>query len=117
MVWANVIHQLLMILLQLLLVALVAWVHSFLPVLRKWLLHHLTQKERAILETVAGEACMLAETAFRQAGGADKLNYAMEYALSVLQNRGIQITPQEVRAAIEQALYGTSKESAQSKQP
>lgn len=59
--------------------------------------------QRELLHKVAGEAFAYAETVYKGAENQVKLAQAMEYAAQQLGRRGVQITPDEIRAAIEAA--------------
>lgn len=59
--------------------------------------------QRELLHKVAGEAFAYAETVYWSEASQVKLAQAMEYAAKQLGRRGVQITPDEIRAAIEAA--------------
>ena len=64
--------------------------------------------QRELLHKVAGEAYAYAETVFKGEESQIKLAQALDYATRQLGRRGIRITPEEIRGAIE-AAYLKSK--------
>lgn len=60
-------------------------------------------KQRELLHKIAGEAFAYAETVYRSEASQVKLAQAMEYAAQQLGRRGIPVTADEIRAAIEAA--------------
>lgn len=109
---SSVVQQILLILLQLLIVGLLAWVHSLVPLLQNWAKHHLTGQERQVLMQVGKEAVVFAETAYGQLNGTQKLGYAMDYVAKVLGANKVRVSPQEIRAAIEMALLESKKQGS-----
>lgn len=59
--------------------------------------------QRELLHKVAGEAYAYAATVFKSEESQVKLAQALEYATQQLGHRGIRVTPEEIRAAIEAA--------------
>ncbi|WP_264453536.1 phage holin family protein [Paenibacillus polymyxa] len=68
-----------------------------------WLDARTTDAQREVIHKVAGEAFALAQTAFKEAGGARKLQEALQYASLTLSSQGIVVTQVELRSAIEKA--------------
>ncbi|XEC92497.1 phage holin [Paenibacillus tarimensis] len=69
-----------------------------------WLDAHTTAAQRNILHMLAKEGFAFSETMFGQLNGEEKLQKAMNYVTQMLQARGIQISGDEIRAAIEKAV-------------
>lgn len=63
----------------------------------------LTATQREMLHRIAGEAYAYAETVLRGAGGEAKLSEALQYASNQLKKRGINVSAEEIQAAIEKA--------------
>ncbi|MEK3673518.1 phage holin, LLH family [Paenibacillus sp. FSL R10-2771] len=63
----------------------------------------LDAKQRELLHRVAGEAYAYAATVFKSEESQIKLAQALEYATQQLGRKGINVTPMEIRAAIEAA--------------
>lgn len=59
--------------------------------------------QRELLHKVAGEAYAYAETVYKSKESQVKLAQALDYATQQLGRRGINVTPAEIRAAIEAA--------------
>lgn len=59
--------------------------------------------QRELLHKVAGEAYAYAQTVYKSEESQVKLAQALEYATQQLGRRGINVTPAEIRAAIEAA--------------
>ncbi|RIV20102.1 hypothetical protein D2Q93_12260 [Alicyclobacillaceae bacterium I2511] len=110
-VWSGVVQQVLLILLQLFIVGLLAWLHTLMPVLQNWAKHHLSAQQRQLLMQLGKEAVVFSETAYGSLNGAQKLGYAMDYVARVLGATKVQVSPQEIRAAIEMALLESKKQS------
>ncbi|MGM1020407.1 MAG: phage holin, LLH family [Bacillota bacterium] len=56
-----------------------------------------------MIHKVAGEAFVLAQTAFKEAGGERKLQEALQYASLTLPSQGIVVSQVELKSAIEKA--------------
>ncbi|WP_342436699.1 phage holin, LLH family [Paenibacillus sp. FSL L8-0436] len=63
-----------------------------------------------LLHKVAGEAYAYAETVYKSAEGQAKLEQALDYATEQLSRNGIEVTPAEIRAAIEQVYLKYKKQ-------
>lgn len=64
---------------------------------------NLTVKQRELLHKIAAEAYAYAESVYKDQGGDEKLNQAFNYVSSKLGDVGLNITAEEIRAAIEKA--------------
>lgn len=104
-VWISILHQVILVLVQLLVFGLLVWVHRYMPILRKWMEQNLNEKERKVLAMIGKEAFVFAEQAFRDLHGQGKLDQAMKYALSIIDKKGLSYTEDEVRSAIENAVH------------
>lgn len=87
--------------------ALAAVLLTAVGVIRSKVVNYLDSKldatQRELLHKVAGEAFAYAETVYKDKENQVKLVQAMEYATQQLGRRGIRVTPDEIRAAIEAA--------------
>ncbi len=68
-----------------------------------WLQAHTTSQERAMLHRIGEEAFAFAKTVFIDHDGPTKLAAATAYLSSRLIEKGINVTPDEMRATIEKA--------------
>jgi Bacteriophage holin of superfamily 6 (Holin_LLH) len=116
-VWMTVLHQVILLLLQMVVFTLLLLAHRLFPMVRNWLQHHVTQRERQILALIGREAFTFAEAAFVGKSGGEKLEQAMAYALRALDRTGLSFSADEVRAAVESAVreaHNAEKPAAQS---
>jgi LL-H family phage holin len=67
-----------------------------------WLHSHATAKQQAVIDAIAKEAFAYAEKR-AEGQGAEKLNKAAVYMSNELQQRGIDITSNQLHAAIQSA--------------
>ena len=74
---------------------------------RKYVLGKLTQEELATLQRIATIAVQAAEQMGAGQVGEAKLALALDFATRQLNVYGIKVTPEQLRAAIEAALYAT----------
>lgn len=74
-----------------------------------WIESRTTKDQRELLEKLAGEGFAFAETLFRDAEGPQKLEAAMKYVSRRLSQRGLDITTEEIQAAIEKAVIEHNK--------
>ncbi|MDQ0189230.1 phage holin [Alicyclobacillus cycloheptanicus] len=102
--WITVLNRALLLLLQLVVVSVLVLMHRFAPVVKVWLDRHTTLTERKILAQVGKEAFQYAESAFFGAPGQVKLDQALKYAAAIANRKGVSVTENEMRAAIEQAV-------------
>ncbi|CAM3858306.1 phage holin, LLH family [Alicyclobacillus pomorum] len=118
-VWMTVLHQVVLLLLQLVVFTLLLLAHRLLPLVRTWMQHHLTQRERQILAFIGREAYTFAEASLAGKSGGEKLEQAMTYASQVLDRTGTSFSSDEIRAAIEAAVQEAHAErpAALKKQP
>lgn len=70
----------------------------------RWIDSRTTKEQRDLIYRIAGEAFSYAEQIFREAGGERKLEVAMQYVSRQLKRRGLDLTEEEIRAAIERAV-------------
>ncbi|MEB3103099.1 phage holin, LLH family [Ferviditalea candida] len=79
-----------------------------------WLDAHTTANQRQTLHAVAQEAFSFAETVWAQYQGPQKMAAAIDYATQKLKGYGINVTQEEIRAAIEKAVleYNTKAKPA-----
>ncbi len=112
-VWMTVLHQVVLLLLQLVVFTLLLLTHRLFPMVRTWLQYHLTQRERQILALIGREAYTFAEAALAGKSGGEKLNQAMTYAVHVLDRTGMSFSTDEVRAAIETAVQEVTLQRVQ----
>ncbi len=68
-----------------------------------WLLAHTTAKQRDTLHQLGEEAFAFAKTVYINHDGPTKLAAAVAYLSSRLREKGLNVTPDEMRAAIEKA--------------
>lgn len=68
-----------------------------------WLDARTTESDRQTLHKIAQEAFAYAETAFTTPAGDNKLEAALGYAIDKLQAVGIQLSQEEIKAAIHDA--------------
>jgi hypothetical protein len=103
--WAEFLHQMILFLLQVALISISALIHMLGMQVMRWLEHHTTLNQRQIVYQIASEAVMFAERAFVNLSGSGKLDEAIRYAESAMTRKGILISPEELRASIEQAVH------------
>lgn len=72
-------------------------------ILHKWIGAHTTAKQRDMLHRFADEAFAFAKTVYVNSDGPTKLAAATSYLSSRLKEKGITVTTDEMRAAIEKA--------------
>lgn len=76
-----------------------------------WLASKTSLAEREYLHKIAKEAYAFAEKEFNSLGGPTKLSEAYNYASKLLDNAGIKVAPEEIKAAIEKAVLEYKKAS------
>lgn len=73
---------------------------------------HTNEKDRELLHKIGKEAFAWAETLYKEYEGDIKLNKAFEYASDKLKSVGIDVTGDEIRAAIEKAVVDYKAQKA-----
>ncbi|QSF42638.1 phage holin, LLH family [Paenibacillus tianjinensis] len=68
-----------------------------------WFDAKLSVSQRELLHKIATEGFAYAQTVYKELGGEDKLQQALAYASDQLNVRGIKVSKEEIRAAIENA--------------
>ncbi|MCL6446429.1 MAG: phage holin family protein, partial [Alicyclobacillus sp.] len=107
--WVTILDEVVLILLQFVLATVIALAHRIYPLFRRWFVHHMTVQERQLLAQLGKEAYVFAETTLAGRPGQEKLEAALRYATSVANRHGLALTPDELRAAIEQAVLLSKK--------
>ncbi|WP_060862951.1 phage holin [Paenibacillus riograndensis] len=74
-----------------------------------WLASKTSLAERELIHKIASEAYAFAEKEFKTLGGPTKLSEAYNYASKLLDNAGLNIAPEEIKAAIEKAVLEYKK--------
>jgi len=74
---------------------------------RRYVLGKLSADELATLQSVAAIAVQAAEQMGAGKAGAEKLAIALDFASRQLAVYGVQVSPEQLRAAIEAAVYGS----------
>lgn len=79
-----------------------------------WLASKTSLAERELIHKIASEAYAFAEKEFKTLGGPTKLSEAYNYASNLLMKSGMQVAPEEIKAAIEKAVldYNQNSKSA-----
>ena len=70
---------------------------------KAWIDSKTSVNNRELLHKIAKEAFAHAETAFKENGGAYKLEQALKYAAGKLDKIGVELTTEEIKAAIHDA--------------
>lgn len=73
---------------------------------------HTNEKDRELLHKIGKEAFAWAETIYKEYEGDVKLNKAYEYASDKLKSVGIDVSGDEIRAAIEKAVVDYKAQKA-----
>lgn len=73
---------------------------------------HTNEKDRELLHKIGKEAFAWAETIYKEYEGDVKLNKAYEYASDKLKSVGIDVSGDEIRAAIEKAVIDYKAQKA-----
>lgn len=68
-----------------------------------WFDAKLSVSQRELLHKIATEGFAYAQTVYKDLGGDDKLRYALTYASKQLEIRGVIVSTEEIRAAVEDA--------------
>lgn len=88
--------------------ALVTIILALVAVIQKkvitWINSKTSANQREMVYKLASEAFAIAESAFRSEQGKAKLNYAYSYTSELLVKKGIKISDDEIKAAIEKAV-------------
>ncbi|MFC5528461.1 phage holin, LLH family [Cohnella yongneupensis] len=72
--------------------------------LKEWLKTRTSAQQREVLHRIAAEGFALAESLFKGSSGPKKLNKAMLYVLDEATKRGLVISQDSIRAAVEKAV-------------
>ncbi|HHY68562.1 phage holin, LLH family [Kyrpidia sp.] len=101
--WVPLANQLVLFVLQFLAALGLALLHLAGRKVADYLRLHATKAQRDLLACLAAEAFSFAETVYRDSDGPAKLEQAMGYLSQRLRQHGVTVTPDEMRAAVEQA--------------
>jgi hypothetical protein len=74
-----------------------------------WLASKTSLADRELIHKIALEAYAFAEKEFKTLGGPTKLSEAYNYASRLLNQSGMQVAPEEIKAAIEKAVLDYSQ--------
>ncbi|MDI3257569.1 MAG: phage holin, LLH family [Kyrpidia sp.] len=101
--WVPIANQVVLFVLQFLAALALALLHVAGRRVADYLRLHTTRAQRDLLACLAREAFSFAETVYKQYNGPAKLEQAMGYLSERLRQHGVTVTPEEMRAAVEQA--------------
>jgi hypothetical protein len=68
-----------------------------------WFDAKLSVSQRELLHKIASEGFAIAQTVYKDLGGEEKLQQALLYSSDQLASKGIKVSTEEIRAAIEDA--------------
>jgi hypothetical protein len=82
--------------------ALVGWVGTM---VRRYIVHALSDRDLALLRQIAAIAVQYADQTFKDADGPAKLTEAMKVADAMIASYGLTVTSEQLRAIVEAAVY------------